>query len=273
MCSLNSIKNKMRKGLYYIYIVAKNTVEQRKKVVFQMINHAIFLLFSLYLYKYVYELLPSVGAKLAFSNAIWSMSMYFVVFWLGLRNIEKIFRDDIKSGNIEIYMLRPMSYIWQKVFTQIGQGLIPFVSALVLSITLDYFLVGLPAIDMSLSLWIPSLIVVFIFSQILICLIFILCGLSGFWLQNSEPIYFVVNKLIMIFGGAWVPIAFFPILLQKIAEFSPFGASMALSYAMYPNFGEKFGLVLLNIIFWILVCGMLVNIISKRANQKLSVNG
>lgn len=263
----------MFKGFYYIYIVAKNTVEQRKKVIFQMINHIIFLLFSLYLYKYVYELIPSMHDKLPFSNAIWSMSMYFVVFWLALRNIEKIFREDIKSGNIEMYMLRPISYVWQKVFMQLGQGLIPFASALVLSIIIDYLLVGLPNMSMPLYLWILSLVIIFILSQALTCLIFVLCGLSGFWLQNSEPIYFVVSKFIMVFGGAWVPVAFFPPLLQKIAEFSPFGASMALSYAMYPNFAERFGLILINIIFWILVCILLVNVVSKRANKKLAVNG
>ena len=262
----------MYKGLYYIYIVAKNTVEEKKKVIFQMVNHTIFLLFSLYLYKYVYALLPAMGSRLPFSNAIWSMSMYFVVFWLGLRNIEKIFRQDIISGNIELYLLRPINYVWQKVFVQIGQGLIPFISALILSIIVDYLIVGLPQMSMPLSAWILSLVIIFILSQILTAFIFILCGLSSFWLQNSEPVYFVVSKFIMIFGGAWVPIAFFPKALQIIAEFSPFGASMALSYAMYPNFAERFGIIVLNVLFWILVCGILVHIVSSRAMKKLSVN-
>lgn len=263
----------MYKGLYYIYIVAKNTIEQRKKVIFQMINHTIFLLFSLYLYKYVYELLPSLHDKLPFTNAIWSMSMYFVIFWLGLKNIEKIFREDIHSGNIEMYLLRPMGYIWQKVFIQIGQGLIPFTSALILSVLVGYLLVGLPSVNMPIFLWILSLVVIFFISQILTCFIFILCGLSGFWLQNSEPVYFVVSKIIMIFGGAWVPVAFFPKTLQLIAEFSPFGASLGLSYAMYPNFGDRFFILVLNTAFWILFCGILVQIVSKRAIKKLSVNG
>jgi len=263
----------MYKGFYYIYIVAKNTVAQKKKVIFQMVNHVIFLLFSLYLYKYVYELLPSLHNRLPFSNAIWSMSMYFVVFWLALRSIERVFRDDILSGNIELYLLRPISYIWQKVFIQIGQGFISFCSATILSVIVDYFLVGLPTVNMPLWLWITSLVVIFILSQILTALIYVLTGLSGFWLHDSEPIYFVVSKIIMIFGGAWVPVAFFPKLLQLIAEFSPFGASVGLSYAMYPNFGEQFGILVIDLLFWIVVCGLAVKIISNRAYKKLAVNG
>jgi len=64
----------MYKGLYYVYIVAKNTMEQKKKIVFQMLNHLVFLLFSLYLYRYVYKLSPNLQGKLPFPNAVWSMA-------------------------------------------------------------------------------------------------------------------------------------------------------------------------------------------------------
>lgn len=263
----------MRAGLYYIYIVAKNSFEQWKIVIFQMFNHIVFLLFSLYLYSYVYELLPSLHDKLPYSNAIWRMSIYFVVFWLSLRSLEKTFRDDIKSGNIEIYLLRPLSYTWQKVLQQIGQGLIPFLSALLLSVIVDYFLVGLPVMHMPVWTWILALVAIFILSQILTVFIYVLCGLTGFWLDDSEPIYFVVSKLIMIFGGAWVPVAFFPKTLQLIAEYSPFGASLGLSFAMYPNFAEHFGVLVLNICFWIIATAVLVWIVSERGMRNLRING
>lgn len=263
----------MYKAVYYVYIIAKNTIDQRKKIIFQMVNHTVFLLFSLYLYRYVYELLPAMGSKLPFANAIWSMSMYFAVFWLGLRNIEKLFRQDILSGNVEMYLLRPIGYIWQKVLMQIGQGLFPFVSALTLCILVGGIFVGMPEVNMPIVVWILALIVIFVLSQVLTCFIMVLCGLSGFWLENSEPMYYVVGKFIMIFGGAWVPVAFFPKTLQIIAEFSPFGASMSLSYAMYPNFGERFFIMVLNILFWIVVMGIITQIVSRRATRKLSVNG
>lgn len=263
----------MYKGLYYIYIVAKNTMDQKKKVIFQMVNHVIFLLFSLYLYKYVYELVPAMQSKLPFPNAVWSMSMYFMVFWLGLRNIERSMRTDIVSGNIELFLLRPMGYLWQKVLMQIGSSLLPFLFAAVLSVSVDYFFVGLPLIDSSLLFWSVGIFVIFILSQILTCMIFLLCGLTGFWLENSEPVFFVVSKFIMIFGGAWVPVAFFPTALQKFAEFSPFGASMSISFAMYPDFSERFPQIVLNCILWTIICWLLLSVVSKRAFKKLAVNG
>ena len=263
----------MYASLYYIYIIAKNTLDQKKKVIFQMLNHTIFLLFSLYLYKYVYELSPSLHAKLPFENAVWSMSIYFVFFWLGTRAIHKTFRDDIRSGNIEMFLLRPMGYIKQKVLTQLGQGLFSFVSALVLSVGVDYLIIGFPHIDTPVALWLPAVILIFILSQMLTFILMILCGLSGFWLQDSEPIYFVVSKFIMILGGAWVPVAFFPVVLQRIAEFSPFGASMSVSFAMYPDFAARFWPLCINLIFWTAVCGWFMYVVARRAFRNLSVNG
>ncbi len=263
----------MYKSFYYIYIVAKNTVGENKKVVFQMINHIVFLFFSLFLYKHVYEILPNMQNKLPLPNAIWSMAVYFMVFWLGIRNLERNFRNDIQSGNIEIYLLRPLSYIWQKVLIQVGWGIIPFIFATLLSVIICFIFVGLPIVNASILVWVLGVFIILILSQILTVLIYILCGLSAFWIENSEPIYFVVSKLIMVFGGAWVPIAFFPKAFQMFAQFSPFGASMSISLAMYPNFLDRLPLIILNCIFWILFCYVLLLIVKKRAFKRLAVNG
>ncbi|MBP9711568.1 MAG: hypothetical protein KBD55_00860 [Candidatus Pacebacteria bacterium] len=263
----------MYKSLYFIYIIAKNSTEQKKRVIFQMFNHLIFMFLSFYLYTHIYKLSPGLQAKLPFVNTIWSMAAYFIVFWLGVRNVERRIREDILSGNIEMYLLRPMGYIWQKVFVVIGQGLAAFISAFVLSFVVSYFLVGMPIIDTPPLLWILGFLLLLFLSQFLTCLLFILCGLAGFWFDNSEPFHFIISKLIMIFGGAWVPIAFFPKAMQLIAEFSPFGGAMAVSFALYPNFSERFPLLVLNAVFWIFVCLLLVRVISKRAFNNLAVNG
>ncbi len=238
-----------------------------------MLNHLIFLLFSFFLYKYVYELLPGVSAKLPFANAVWSMAMYFGIFWLGLRNIEKIFRTDIQSGNIEIYLLRPMNYIQQKVLTQIGLGLFPFVTAMLLSAGVNYFLIGIPVVGMSFAPWLLALVIILVLSQILTACLYVLCGLSGFWLEDSAPVYLVVSKLIMVFGGSWVPVAFFPQWLRLIAEFSPFGASVGISYAMYPDFADRFAVIVMSTVFWIIVSAALMYVVAKRAERNLTVNG
>lgn len=263
----------MSNFLTYIFIIAKNTFSTKKKLFFQMINHIVFMVFVFFLYKNVYLLVPSVANKLPIQNAIWSMSMYFVVFWLGLRTLQSSFNDDIRSGNVEVYLLRPMHYVWQKVMEKLGQGLLPFLFSLTTSIIVSFILVGFPTVNAPIWLFIPAVFVILILSQILTALIYVLTGLSAFWLEDSQPIYFIVSKLVMILGGAWVPVAFFPELLRKIAEYSPFGASVSLSYAMYPDFMSRFGFWVGVNIFWIVVLGICVYFVAKNAYKKLSVNG
>lgn len=75
--------NTMYRSLYYICTVAKNTTDQNKKVIIQMVNHVIFLIFNVVLYTHVYKLIPTLQEN-PFQNAIWSMSIYFIIF--ALRN-------------------------------------------------------------------------------------------------------------------------------------------------------------------------------------------
>lgn len=256
-----------------IFIFSKETFSTRKKLFFQMFNHVVFMIFVFFLYKNIYLISPGISNRIPLSNAIWSMSMYFVVFWLGLRELQKTFRKDILSGDVEVYLLRPMHYVWQKVIQQLGAGILPFTFALTTSFIISFLLVGFPVINTGPIIFIVLIIIIFILSQILTAIIYIIAGLSAFWLQDSEPVYFIVSKLIMIFGGAWVPVAFFPHPLQVFAEYSPFGASLALSFSMYPNFSERFSFWVGINLFWIILLGILAYFLSKSAYKRLSVNG
>lgn len=263
----------MRKYFTYISIIAKNTFSTRKKLFAQMINHAIFMVFAFFLYRNVYLLAPGVSLKIPLQNAIWSMAMYYVIFWLGLRNLQKYFRNDVKTGNVEIYLLRPIGYIGQKILIQLGEGLLPFLFALVTSILVPYMLVGWPLINTGPLLFIVEVVIILILSQVLTAIIYIVTGLTAFWLEDSEPVYFLVSKLIMIFGNAWVPVAFFPEVLQTFAKYSPFGASMAFSFAMYTDFDQTFLFWCGVNIFWIIVLGVIMILMSRSAQRKLAVNG
>ena len=257
----------------YIYVFAKNSYSTKNKIYFQLLNHIIFLLLNFFLYKNLYSLKPELAQKIPLSNAIWSISMYFVLFWMGTRRLSRLFKDDIQSGNVEIYLLRPMGYIKQKVLQTIGQHIYPFLMAVITSVVISYITVGLPVIQGSGFVFVLRIVALFVFSQVLLYSIYVFCGLTAFWLHNNMPIEQVIGKLIMVLGGAWVPIALFPEVIQKIAYFSPFGASAAVSFAMYPDSGVNFVRNVLVIIFWSLVFMVINYGMNKMALKKLSVNG
>lgn len=259
--------------LKYIYIFAKNSYSTKNKIYFQLLNHTVFLLLNLFLYKNLYNLKPELAQKIPLQNAIWSMSMYFILFWMGVRRISRLFKDDIQSGNVEIYLLRPMGYIKQKVLQITGQHIYPFLMAVGTSCIITYTAVGLPVVHGSGFAFVIRILTLFVLSQVLLYSMYVFCGLTAFWLQNNMPIEQVIGKLIMILGGAWVPVALFPEVIQKIAYFSPFGASAAISFAMYPDSGVNFVRNVVVIVFWSLFFMVINYSMNKMALKKLSVNG
>ena len=90
-------------------------------------------------------------------------------FWLALRNIQRKFREDVASGNVETYLLRPIDYVKQKLLIQIGEGLWPFFFAIISAIVVCYLLVGWPIINVNPVLYILSFIFDTIFKSDTYC--------------------------------------------------------------------------------------------------------
>jgi ABC-2 type transport system permease protein len=59
-------------------------------------------------------------------------------------------------------------------------------------------------------------------SLILDALIAVLIGLTAFWLEEVMPIFWIYQKLNFTLGGLFLPLAFFPPWLRRIAALLPF---------------------------------------------------
>lgn len=224
------------------------------------------------LYKYAFSYVGGELKGINASIACWSIGVYFIIFSLQFKNVYQMITNDIISGNIEIYRSKPFNYLFYRIFLQAGFGLPDGIISLLACIFFLFVIVGSPSIAFSFF-WISQVLAVTILGFILIFCIYILIGLSAFWLQNSRPIYWIIDKAIMVFGGAYIPIALFPVIMQKVAAYSPFGACLFSTYIFYPNFDEIFLKLILIQLFWIITLIFLVIFIYKKAQQRLSING
>ena len=126
---------------------------------------------------------------------------------------------------------------------------------------------------MTIGLFIPTLLLQFILASTLIIIIYGIVGLFAFWIEEVAPIFWIVDKSVMVLGGSYLPVALFPNFLYKIAIYSPFGASMFVSQIVYDTWKVNWmGLVLIQI-FWIIILGIFMIWLFKRAKDKVSVNG
>lgn len=226
----------------------------------------------LLLYAYVFKLNGGLINGVTFKVVAWSMFLYFSLMMLNLRSISRLITQDIISGNIEVLMVKPISYLFYRAWWQVGAGVYPFLITTILGVAILWWIVGVPQ-SMTVGLFAPTFLVTFLFAIVVSLLIYSIVGLLSFWMEDSTPVFWLVDKAVMILGGSYLPIALFPNLMYKVALYSPFGASAFVTHTV----SDSWVLIWYKLVgiqmFWILVLGLCVYFMYLRAVKKVSVNG
>lgn len=226
----------------------------------------------LILYAYVFKLNGGSINGLPYNIAAWSMFLYFGFYTLRLGSIARLIMQDVQSGNVEVLFNKPVSYLGYRIWWQIGSGLFPFLVAMTFGSLALVALVGIPE-TMQLPIFLPTVTLVFVLAIILSLLVYGIVGLLAFWVEDTNPIFWMVDKAVMILGGSYLPVAMFPPFLYKLSLYSPFGASQFMTHTVYEGWQLEW-LSLVGIqIFWIIALTIVMALLFNKARAKVSVNG
>ena len=77
----------------------------------------------------------------------------------------------------------------------------------------------------------------------------------------------------MVLGGSYLPVALFPPFMKFLAFISPFGAINFTSSTVYSTWNNEFLIRILLQIVWIVVFGLLLVYVYKKAREKAMING
>lgn len=226
----------------------------------------------LLLYAYVFRLRGGVISGVAYDVAAWNIFFYFIFSMLGLREIARFIMRDIRSGNVETLMSKPLSYLWYRIWWQVGSGLYSFLVTSVLGISALAFAVGIPD-TMCTPLFVLTFLLIFIGSMVLTLALYGIVGLLAFWMEEINPVFWIVDKTVMVFGGAYLPVALFPHLMYQFAAYSPFGASRLVSHTAYESWGSDWQLLVSIQYFWAVIFVIVFWRMFMRASEKVSING
>lgn len=226
----------------------------------------------LLLYYYVFNLKGGLINNITFTVAAWSIFLYFSFMNLRLRSIARLIMADVQSGNVEILLNKPISYLLYRSWWQIGAGLYTFLFISTLGSVVLYFTIGLPE-TMKIAIFLPTLLLTLLLACILSLLIYMIIGLLSFWVTDINPIFWIVDKMVMILGGSYLPVALFPDFLYKISIYSPFGASQFMTHSVYESWEAGWYWLILIQVFWIIVLGIFTSIMFLKVKKKVSING
>jgi ABC-2 type transport system permease protein len=226
----------------------------------------------LVLYYYVFKLNNGTINNTTFVFAAWSVFLYFIFSVMRLRDISRMIMQDVQSGNVEILMNRPISYLSYRMWWQIGSGFYSFAIISVLATIVMIIFVGLPKTMLS-AIFLSTLVLTFIFSVILSLILYSLVGLSAFWIEDANPVFWLVDKAVMILGGSYLPVALFPPLMYQLAIYSPFGACQFIVHTVYESWGNDWYWLIGIQLLWIAIAGAVMALVFSRAKRKISING
>ena len=226
----------------------------------------------LVLYAYVFRLKNGVINDATFVIVAWSIFFYFAFITLRLREITRMIMHDVRSGAVETIFSKPISYIFYRMMWQLGAGISSFVIVSIVGGSILCLMVGVPS-TMTNLIFLLTFMSMFLGGVILTLLIYTIVGFAAFWIEDVDPIFWLVDKFIMVLGGSYLPIALFPPLLYKLAIWSPFGASFFITHTVNPAWSMQWVSMWRIQVMWIVICSGGLWMINRLAHRHVSVNG
>jgi ABC-2 type transport system permease protein len=99
-------------------------------------------------------------------------------------------------------------------------------------------------------------------------------GLLAFWLEDVSPVFWVVQKLLFVFGGLMLPIELYPRAMQVAAAWTPFPAMLAgpASFVLRQS-GAGWLTLAVHQAAWGAAAALAVRWAFRRARATLTING
>jgi len=234
------------------------------------INYAIRLLIFNQLYIATYSSLSVETIDgLKRSEVIW-MLMFVQSFHLSLRLLIDII-NDIKSGQISVFLNKPFYFPLFQLSEFLGQqGVKCFINIIFGSI-ITYFLVGgfnfqITSLLLAIPLMIGTIILAFV--QVFTF------ALISFWIEDSSAIFRIYSKLDMVLGGSIFPPSLFPGILKNISLLLPFAnGSFVVGRCIVAFQKDEYTKALILQLLWITFFTSLIGILYKKGVKKLVIQG
>lgn len=223
----------LKKYIEYFKIGFKTSVEYKSYILGALITPAFMGFFFYFIWSYIYDVRYTaaleegifLGGFSSFTIGGFTFEEMLVYLLIGLlfsvvrsTQISDDISEKIRSGDISIFLCRPVSFIKSIVFQGFGLKVI----------NLLIFAVLLVAMTVILQLPNPPLTILMIFLAYAILMIifdiflYIMIGGLSFWFVEIWGIRASIEQVLWILSGRVLPLTLFPQIMQSILVFTPF---------------------------------------------------
>lgn len=196
------------KYLASVAIAARHQLVQRN----QLLGRAFLYCIIVYLFHQIFQSVNASSERLRY---------LMITEWLVLSTPLLAFQiaEDIRSGQIVYFLLRPMDYLSLRFCECIGTCIVRFVLLGFCCIELQLFLTG--NFSGEISTWLIG-IVFGILGVMLYNLILLLIGVLAFWLKEIQALIYLNLTATFCFGGLIISLDFYSNFLRSFSFYTPY---------------------------------------------------
>lgn len=215
------------------------------------------------------------GGRLPEGWSVSSLVLYLVIAELVMLSpgaLHLRVGSDVRSGDIAIQLLRPVSWLSWELARAVGGAAARLVVLAVVGVGTAWALHGLPHVE-----WRAAAVgsVVLIPAAILLeCIIRLGLGVLAFWTEDANVFAWIWQKLGFVLGGVLMPVELYPDWLQSIARVLPFEA--ALNGPARAIVRGDMGVALVasgRLLGWLTLAAIGLTLLHARAKQSVQLNG
>lgn len=228
----------------------------------------VMLIIYTYAFNYIGKSINGINANIA----VWSIAIYHILLFTQFRNVFRVINEDVRRGNLDTQLNKPYNYLLYKFWEHLGKCLPNFILSILTVVPLLYILTGGPQASFTPATILGALLLM-IGGTLVSAVLYIFISLPTLWVDDATPFFWIVDKAILIFGGAYIPLALLPNSFQTFATLTPFGAPMFATQMFYPNFSATWPSLFVVQLFWTVLLLFVISLVFAKARLKLSVNG
>ncbi len=229
----------------------------------------------IFIYMALYQNADNVSMNLEeVISYVWLHQAFFA--FVAVRTTDLEIRNAIRSGSVAYEIIRPYNlYYWwyiKALAKRISSGMLRVVPVVLFASLLPKpYSLPLPATFNNFILFMVSLIL----GGFVVTGINMLVHTIGFYTYNEAGISSMLNSVMELLAGEYIPVALLPVFIQKGTYFLPFRLVCDLPFRLYSNnIGIMEGILSISLqVVWIIILLVLGNLVVKSALKKVFIQG
>jgi len=234
---------------------------------------SLFLILILFIFSQLWKTVLGTGGTIAgldSTRMLWYM-VFTEVMVISTPATHRLVSDEVKNGDIAYKLTRPYSYILYYFAAHCGEFLARFVTNLAVGSAFAYLVMGPLTVYWAGMGWAALGLALAVAVNFLENFSL---ALLAFWLEDNRPFFWILSKLVFIFGGLFVPVEAYPEGLRQLSYLLPLRYGVSAPARLIVSFDYGFlRQMIVGQLIWVTALSLVTTAMFRKGVRRVHVHG